>query len=238
MTDKDQGTLVLLDALVRRRLDERLTVNIGPGVTWADSEYMMTFFGVSAEQAARSTLPQYRAQGRLLRRSFRRRRQLSHRPRLARDRARERCAPGRRCRRKPDHQGPNAVHRWHPCRLRVLGRKTCIQRAHETRLLALMRGPASRRLRGNRAPSGFGYGRPRSRAARADAEHRPYGENRAGQGLARRCDAEGGGRHAGERVRKGPASALGLCAAQRRRAGGETNAPHRRKREKASRGAP
>ena len=30
MTDKDQGTLVLLDALVRRRLDERLTVNIGP----------------------------------------------------------------------------------------------------------------------------------------------------------------------------------------------------------------
>ena len=62
MTDKDQGTLVLMDALVRRRVNERLTVNIGPGVTWADSEYMMTFFGVSAEQAARSTLPQYRAQ--------------------------------------------------------------------------------------------------------------------------------------------------------------------------------
>lgn len=62
MTDKDQGTLVLFDALVRRRLNERFTVSIGPGVTWADSEYMMTFFGVSAEQAARSTLPQYRAQ--------------------------------------------------------------------------------------------------------------------------------------------------------------------------------
>lgn len=62
MSDKDQGTLVLLDALVRRRVDERFTVSIGPGVTWADSEYMMTFFGVSAEQAARATLPQYRAQ--------------------------------------------------------------------------------------------------------------------------------------------------------------------------------
>lgn len=62
MTDKDQGTLVLLDALVRRRVNERFTVSIGPGVTWADSEYMTTFFGVSAEQAARSALPQYQAQ--------------------------------------------------------------------------------------------------------------------------------------------------------------------------------
>jgi len=62
MTDKDQGTLVLVDTLVRRRVNERFTVNLGPGITWADAEYMMTFFGVSAEQAARSTLPQYRAQ--------------------------------------------------------------------------------------------------------------------------------------------------------------------------------
>ena len=62
LRDKDQGSLVLMDALVRRRVNEHFTVNIGPGVTWADSEYMMTFFGVSADQAARSALPQYRAQ--------------------------------------------------------------------------------------------------------------------------------------------------------------------------------
>jgi outer membrane protein len=62
LRDKDQGTLLLVDALARRRVNERFTVDVGPGVTWADSEYMMTFFGVSAEQAARSTLPQYRAQ--------------------------------------------------------------------------------------------------------------------------------------------------------------------------------
>jgi outer membrane protein len=62
MTDKDQGTLLLVDTLVRHRVNERFTVNIGPGITWADSEYMMTFFGVSPEQAARSALPQYRAQ--------------------------------------------------------------------------------------------------------------------------------------------------------------------------------
>ncbi len=61
LRDKDQGTLVLVDALARRRVNERFTVDVGPGVTWADSEYMMTFFGVSAEQAARSVLPQYRA---------------------------------------------------------------------------------------------------------------------------------------------------------------------------------
>jgi outer membrane protein len=62
LRDKNQGTLVLVDALARRRVNERFTVDVGPGVTWADSEYMMTFFGVSAEQAARSALPQYRAQ--------------------------------------------------------------------------------------------------------------------------------------------------------------------------------
>ena len=37
--------------------DRSLTVSAGPGVTWVDDDYTMTFFGVSAEQAASSTLP-------------------------------------------------------------------------------------------------------------------------------------------------------------------------------------
>ena len=61
LRDKDQGTLVLLDSVMRHRATDRLTVSVGPGVTWADGEYMTTFFGVSAEQSARSALPQYQA---------------------------------------------------------------------------------------------------------------------------------------------------------------------------------
>lgn len=61
LRDKDQGTLVLLDSVLRYRPKERLTLSAGPGVTWASGEYMMTFFGVSAEQSARSGLPAYQA---------------------------------------------------------------------------------------------------------------------------------------------------------------------------------
>ena len=59
----DQGTLVFLDVTARYRATERLIFSAGPGITWANDEYMMTFFGVSAEQAARSTLPAYEARG-------------------------------------------------------------------------------------------------------------------------------------------------------------------------------
>ena len=58
---KDQGTLVLLDSVLRYPATDRLTLSAGPGITWADREYAMTFFGVSAAQAARSVLPAYQA---------------------------------------------------------------------------------------------------------------------------------------------------------------------------------
>ena len=63
LRDKDQGTLVLLDSVLRYRAKERLTLSAGPGLTWADREYMMTFFGVSPQQSARSGVPPYQAQG-------------------------------------------------------------------------------------------------------------------------------------------------------------------------------
>ena len=59
----DQGTLAFLDVTARYRATERLVFSAGPGVTWADDGYMMTFFGVSADQAARSALPAYDARG-------------------------------------------------------------------------------------------------------------------------------------------------------------------------------
>ncbi len=41
----------------------RLTLSVGPEVTFADDEYMETYFGVSAAQAARSGLRQFNASG-------------------------------------------------------------------------------------------------------------------------------------------------------------------------------
>ena len=57
----DQGTLARLDVLARARASERVTVFAGPGVTWADRRYTQTFFGVTADQSARSGLPQFDA---------------------------------------------------------------------------------------------------------------------------------------------------------------------------------
>jgi outer membrane protein len=56
-----QGTLVRLDALARFRPSERLTLSAGPGLTWANSQYTRTFFGVDDLQSARSGLPQFEA---------------------------------------------------------------------------------------------------------------------------------------------------------------------------------
>jgi MipA family protein len=58
---RDHGTLARLDFLGRARPSERVTLFAGPGVTWADRRYTQTFFGVSAEQSARSGLPQFDA---------------------------------------------------------------------------------------------------------------------------------------------------------------------------------
>jgi MipA family protein len=57
-----QGTLALFDLNARWRVADRVFLSAGPGVTWADKDYTMTFFGVTADQAARSTLPAYEAE--------------------------------------------------------------------------------------------------------------------------------------------------------------------------------
>jgi outer membrane protein len=57
----DQGTLARLDMMARHRSGDRWIVFAGPGVTWADRRYTQTFFGVDADQSARSGLPQFQA---------------------------------------------------------------------------------------------------------------------------------------------------------------------------------
>lgn len=63
ITGKDQGTLAFFDLTARYRATDRLTFSAGPGVTWANDDYLMTFFGVTPAQAASSTLPAYEARG-------------------------------------------------------------------------------------------------------------------------------------------------------------------------------
>jgi outer membrane protein len=58
---RDQGTLARLDMSGRYRASDRLSFSAGPGLTWANDRYMRTFFGVDAEQNARSGLPQFEA---------------------------------------------------------------------------------------------------------------------------------------------------------------------------------
>lgn len=57
--NRGQGTLVHLNALGRYRFDEQLTFFGGPGLTWADSRYTKTFFGVTPEQSAASGLQEF-----------------------------------------------------------------------------------------------------------------------------------------------------------------------------------
>jgi outer membrane protein len=62
ISGRDQGTLAFLDLTARYRASEKLGFSAGPGITWASDDYMMTFFGVTPEQSARSSLPAYEAQ--------------------------------------------------------------------------------------------------------------------------------------------------------------------------------
>ena len=57
--NRGHGTLARVDTLGRYRSDEQLTLFAGPGLTWADSRYTQTFFGVDANQSAASGLPQF-----------------------------------------------------------------------------------------------------------------------------------------------------------------------------------
>ncbi|ENX23113.1 hypothetical protein F892_02356 [Acinetobacter vivianii] len=56
-----QGTMVNVDARVNYRPFDRLMISAGPGLTWGNDEYMQTFFGVNAEQAANSNFAAYEA---------------------------------------------------------------------------------------------------------------------------------------------------------------------------------
>ena len=56
------GTLARFDVFARTRAGEGLVLFAGPGVTWASRQYMQTFFGVTAEQGARSGFPEFEAQ--------------------------------------------------------------------------------------------------------------------------------------------------------------------------------
>ncbi len=60
---RDQGTLARLDLLARYRPSEQWSFSAGPGLTWANDRYTRTFFGVDADQSARSGLPQFDAKG-------------------------------------------------------------------------------------------------------------------------------------------------------------------------------
>ena len=55
----DQGTLAFFDVAARYRANSKLTFSAGPGITWADQDYTMTFFGVTPAHSARSGLPVY-----------------------------------------------------------------------------------------------------------------------------------------------------------------------------------
>ena len=55
------GTLARLDVFGRFRTGERVGFFAGPGLTWGNSQYHQTFFGVSDEQSVRSGLPAFSA---------------------------------------------------------------------------------------------------------------------------------------------------------------------------------
>lgn len=59
VSNKQQGTTANIDVEFTYRPTPRLTLSGGPGLTWADEDYMQTFFGITEEQAARSGLAVY-----------------------------------------------------------------------------------------------------------------------------------------------------------------------------------
>jgi MipA family protein len=56
-----QGSVARFDLFGRFPGGERLVFFAGPGLTWSDRRHMQTYFGVTAEQSARSGLPQFDA---------------------------------------------------------------------------------------------------------------------------------------------------------------------------------
>lgn len=60
-SDGSDGLLIDFGAVTNRSLTERLTMTAGVSATWADDEYMKTYFGVNQHQSQRSGLRQFEA---------------------------------------------------------------------------------------------------------------------------------------------------------------------------------
>jgi MipA family protein len=60
---KHEGTRASLDLEAKYSPAEGLTLSAGPGVTWADTKYTQTFFGINAAQSTIAGVPQYTASG-------------------------------------------------------------------------------------------------------------------------------------------------------------------------------
>jgi outer membrane protein len=58
---KHEGTRASLDMEAKYSPMDRLTLSAGPGVTWADTKYTQTYFGIDAAQSAIARVPQYTA---------------------------------------------------------------------------------------------------------------------------------------------------------------------------------
>jgi len=61
--NNQQGTVAELGLNANWAVSRQLVLSAGPSLTWANGEYMQTFFGIDALQSERSGRPQYRAGG-------------------------------------------------------------------------------------------------------------------------------------------------------------------------------
>ena len=61
--DHQQGTQAALDVQARYSPMPGLMLSAGPGLTWADSRYMQTYYGIDAAQSTRSGKSAYTASG-------------------------------------------------------------------------------------------------------------------------------------------------------------------------------
>lgn len=59
--DQNDGLLVEFGASVPVRVTDKLTLSPNVGVTWADDNYMQTFFGVTSQQASRTRFARFNA---------------------------------------------------------------------------------------------------------------------------------------------------------------------------------
>lgn len=56
-----QGTRAMLDVMYRMRPTDRLSLSVGPGLTWIDSRYASTYYGVSDTQSLNTGYATYKA---------------------------------------------------------------------------------------------------------------------------------------------------------------------------------